>query len=114
MACAEARRCVLAAAGLLLCAAAGAQVGSTPPAAAVAPVVPGTVVPAVPLPAGQWTLAQVRQSFLLADADGNGQLTRAEAQRLAILPRGFEELDANKDGLLAREEYERGAGVAGS
>ena len=111
MACAEAGRRLLAAAGLLLCATAGAQVGTTPPAAAT---VPGTVVPAVPLPAGQWTVAQLRQSFLLADADSNGALTRAEAQQLAILPGSFEALDGNKDGLLTRDEYERGAGVSGS
>jgi len=33
-------------------------------------------------------------------------LSRAEAQQLVILPRSFEDLDQNKDGVLTREEYE--------
>ena len=33
-------------------------------------------------------------------------LSRAEAQRLAIMPRSFEDLDQNKDGVLGRAEYE--------
>jgi Ca2+-binding EF-hand superfamily protein len=49
---------------------------------------------------------QIRQSFELADSDSNGQLTRAEAQQLTILPRSFEEMDENKDGFVARAEYE--------
>ena len=94
---------------MLAAAAAGAQ---TAPAA---PAMPGNqpAVPAVPatpvmrpLPASQWTMPQVRQSFELADSDSNGQLTRAEAQQLTIMPRSFEEFDANKDGFIGRGEYE--------
>jgi hypothetical protein len=32
--------------------------------------------------------------------------TRAEAQQLTIMPRGFEEMDENKDGVVSRAEYE--------
>ncbi|HVZ42552.1 MAG TPA: EF-hand domain-containing protein [Ramlibacter sp.] len=61
----------------------------------------------VPLPASvRWNVAQLRQSFDLADANRNGELSRAEAQQLIILPRTFEELDANHDGVLSRVEYE--------
>ena len=42
----------------------------------------------------------------MADTDSNGELSRAEAQRLAVLPRSFEEMDLNKDGVLVRAEYE--------
>jgi hypothetical protein len=71
--------------------------------------VPGvTTVTPVPLPAGRWTVAQVQQAFVLADSNSDGQLSRAEAQQLAILPRSFEDLDVNKDGALTREEYETG------
>jgi hypothetical protein len=67
-----------------------------------------TGVAPAPVPAGNWTAAQVQEAFRLADANADGQLTRAEAQQLAILPLSFEELDANKDGVLSRTEYESG------
>ena len=62
------------------------------------------------IPAARWTAEQIRQSFELADTNSDGQLTRAEAQRLSILPRSFEEMDGNKDGILERAEYEAAFG----
>lgn len=56
------------------------------------------------------TLAQLRLAFAQADTDGSGELTRLEAQRLPWLPRSFEELDTNKDGVLWRIEYEAALG----
>jgi hypothetical protein len=89
-------------AGLLVAALAAAQV-----APGYQPGLPA--VPAAPvgraLPASQWTALQIRQSFELADTDSNGELTRAESQQLAIMPRSFEEMDENKDGVVARIEY---------
>ena len=108
MACADAPlpRAVLL--GLSL-AAGLAQAQVFAPATAPLPAAAAPVAPAPSLPAGRWTTAQVQQSFVLADANSDGQLSRAEAQRLAILPRPFEEMDADKDGSLAREEYEGAA-----
>ena len=84
---------------------AGAQaVTPAPPAVLVQPGAPAAIVQ--PLPPSRWTVAQVRQAFELADSDSDGQLTRAEAQRLTIMPRTFEEMDQNKDGVLQRAEYE--------
>jgi hypothetical protein len=65
-----------------------------------------TVPPAQPIPAARWTPELIRQSFDQADTDSDGQLTRAEGRRLAILPRSFEDMDQNKDGVLQRAEYE--------
>lgn len=59
-----------------------------------------------PLPANRWTPAQVSEAFQLADTNGDGRLTRAEAQRLAIMPRSFEDTDLNKDGVLTLDEYQ--------
>jgi len=70
-----------------------------PPAAQPAPAAPAP-------PAARWTAAQVREAFDMADSDSNGELSRLEAQRLAILPRSFEDMDQNKDGVLVRTEYE--------
>ena len=62
----------------------------------------------VPVPAARWTAEQIRQAFDLADSDSDRQLSRGEAQRLSILPRSFEDMDQNKDGVLVRGEYEAG------
>lgn len=59
-----------------------------------------------PLPANRWTALQIRQAFELADANSDGQLSRAEAQHLPIMPRSFEDTDTNKDGVLVLGEYE--------
>lgn len=57
---------------------------------------------------GPYTALQIAQSFLGADANRDGELTRAEAQRLTIMPYSFEEMDRNHDGILTRFEYEDG------
>lgn len=57
---------------------------------------------------GGFTAQQVAQSFLGADANRDGELTRGEAQRLSIAPYSFEEMDLNKDGIITRFEYEDG------
>jgi hypothetical protein len=85
-----------------------AQQAAAPWVTPVRPIAGAVPAPAVPLPAGRWTVAQVQQAFALADSNSDGQLTRAEAQQLAILPRSFEELDQNKDGALTRDEYQLG------
>jgi hypothetical protein len=94
----------------LTAATAMAQTPSTPALPAPAAVQPGATGAAPPqaVPAARWTTEQIRQAFALADSDSDGQLSRAEAQRLSILPRSFEDLDQNKDGVLTRSEYEAG------
>jgi hypothetical protein len=57
-------------------------------------------------PAGSYTPLQIAQSFLGADANHDGNLTRAEFQRLTIKPYTFEEMDADHDGIVTRSEYE--------
>lgn len=76
-----------------------------PAAQPTLPVVPAAPA-AQPLPPHRWTAQQIREAFELADADSNGELTRAEIQRAAILPRSFEDMDQNKDGVVTRAEYE--------
>jgi hypothetical protein len=76
---------------------------AAPPPAAQ-PAIPAPVTQ--PQPPNRWTAAQIREAFQLADVNSDGQLTRAEAQRLAIMPRSFEDTDLNKDGVLTLDEYQ--------
>jgi hypothetical protein len=79
-----------------------------PAAPAAVPPAPSTAPAPRPVPAARWTTDQIREAFDLADSDSNGELSRSEAQRLTILPRSFEDMDQNKDGVLQRNEYEAG------
>jgi hypothetical protein len=102
-------RVLAAAIALVACLPAFAQTAAGPAPAAPAAVQPGATTPApAPAPAARWTADQIRQAFVLADSDSNGELSRSEAQRLTILPRSFEDMDQNKDGVLTRSEYEAG------
>lgn len=56
--------------------------------------------------AGPYTAMQIAGSFIGADANRDGELTPAEAQRLTIAPRSFEDMDANHDGIVSRSEYD--------
>jgi hypothetical protein len=78
---------------------------AAPAAQPVLPVVPAATA-TQPLPPRRWTAQQIQQAFELADADGNGELSRAEVQRIAVVPRSFEDMDQNKDGVVGRAEYE--------
>lgn len=98
------------AAALLLGSVAQAQQQGVPSVPLVAVPAPGgSGTAAAPAPAARWTPRQLQQAFSAADADGDGRLSRAEAQRLVLLPRSFEDMDANKDGVLTAGEYLGGA-----
>jgi Ca2+-binding EF-hand superfamily protein len=49
--------------------------------------------------------ARFEQRFKGADADGNGTISRAEAEKaMPRLARHFDRVDANKDGQVTRDE----------
>ncbi len=56
--------------------------------------------------AGGFAAVDIARSFFFADANHDGDLTRAEARRLSIGTMSFEEMDRNFDGLISRFEYE--------
>lgn len=82
---------------------AGQPAATTPANATAAPATASPNAPA--LPPSKWTEQQIRQAFELADADNNGQLSRAEAQRLPVMPHSFEDIDTNKDGAITLDEF---------
>lgn len=63
---------------------------------------------ATPAAGGGYSAQEVASSFMGADVNRDGQLTRGEAQRLTIAPYSFDEMDANHDGILTRSEYADG------
>lgn len=81
--------------------------------AAAATQVLGAGGPTVPGPtqninggAGGYNATDLARSFFFADANHDGDLTRAEASRLSIAPLSFEQMDRNFDGVVSRFEYE--------
>lgn len=57
------------------------------------------------VPGGQYSAVDIARAYLEADINHDGDLTRAEAQHLAIaVP--FDQLDRNHDGVLTRFEYD--------
>jgi hypothetical protein len=56
--------------------------------------------------ARRFSAAELAKSFIEADVNRDGELTREEARRLAIRPYSFEEMDVNRDGVISRFEYE--------
>lgn len=55
--------------------------------------------------AGGFSATDTARSFFFADANKDGELTRAEAARLSIFTMTFEEMDRNFDGVITRFEY---------
>ena len=53
-----------------------------------------------------FSAVDVARSFIEADGNRDGDITRAEARRLAIMPMSFEEMDRKFDGVISRFEYD--------
>lgn len=56
--------------------------------------------------AGGVSAVEQARAFILADANRDNELTRAEARRLSIMTMSFEEMDRNFDQVISRFEYE--------
>lgn len=70
------------------------------------PGVPGPAQPRLGGGAGGFAAADTARSFFFADANHDGELTRAEARRLSIATQSFEEMDRNFDQVISRFEYD--------
>lgn len=63
------------------------------------------LAPAIALAATTGKNARLAEQFRRADADGNGMLSRAEAERAApLLAKHFDAIDADRDGQISPEE----------
>lgn len=55
---------------------------------------------------GPYSAVDIAASFLRADLNHDGELTRAEYDRLSIAPWNFDDADRNHDGVVTRFEYQ--------
>ncbi len=55
-----------------------------------------------------FSAVDIARSFINADGNRDGELTRSEARRLTLVMQSFEEMDRNYDGVITRGEYEDG------
>jgi hypothetical protein len=62
----------------------------------------------VPLGGAGYSAVDIARSFITADGNRDGELTRGEASRLSLALMSFEEMDRNYDGVISRGEYEDG------
>jgi hypothetical protein len=83
--------------------------GYTPGSTAVMGAGGGPNAPQTVPSSGGYTALQLAESFLRADANRDGELSRAEFQRLSIAPAAFEEMDRDRNGIVTRSEYDDGS-----
>ncbi len=60
-------------------------------------------------PSGRTSPQAASMAFDRADANKDGQLSPQEAAKLPAIGQRFKELDTDKNGMLSREEFEKGA-----
>jgi len=89
-------------ASLVFGGAAGAQTAPQPAARSAA-------APASPAPAARPRQSAEQAAFERADQNQDGQLSAAEAQSLPVIASRMRELDADGNGRLSFEEFQRGA-----
>jgi hypothetical protein len=58
--------------------------------------------------ANGFSAVDIARSFINADGNRDGELSRSEARRLTLAMQSFEEMDRNYDGVITRGEYEDG------
>jgi hypothetical protein len=61
--------------------------------------------PSQPAPSAQPSTAEMTAMFKKADVNGDGKLTRDEADKVKGLPERFDAMDKNKDGMLDFVEF---------
>ena len=98
-------RSVLLVAAMAFVGVAGAQGQTTSPS-------PSTTAsaPANSIPANKATSKDVDAAFDRADTNKDGKLSRAEAENLPSVAQRFEQIDADRDTFISREELAKFSG----
>lgn len=85
-----------------------AQISSAPAAARATPEAAGAGRGGDPSrQAAAAANQQADAAFQRADRDGDGRLSRAEADHLPAIAARFEQVDANRDQFISRDEFNR-------
>lgn len=66
---------------------------------------PSATTPAIQSPGADSATLQAEHSFARADMDGDGFLTREEAQKLPAVFEKFDQWDHDGDGKISRQEF---------
>ena len=92
-------------------AASASHAQSTPKAGSAnsAPSQMTPVAAAGAIPANKVTSQDLDAAFNRADANHDGQLSRAEAEHFPAVAQRFEQIDGNRDSFISREEFNKAA-----
>ena len=92
-------------------AASASHAQSTPKAGSAnsAPSQMTPVAAAGAIPANKVTSQDLDAAFNRADANHDGQLSRAEAEHFPAVAQRFDQIDGNRDGFISREEFNKAA-----
>jgi len=99
------RYSVLLIAALALTATTAAQAQANTPPARLAPAAGADTIPQ-----NRTSAADVEAAFNRADTNHDGKLTRQESERFPAVALRFEQIDANQDAFISREEFNKAAG----
>ncbi len=77
---------------------------------ATAALAQSTAAPMAASPQANATAKELDAAFAKADTNKDGKLDKKEAQMMPSVADRFEQLDANGDGFISREEFSKAAG----